>query len=308
MTNVVEIRGLSRTYKQHKALDNVDLEIPEGCVLGLIGENGAGKTTLIRHILGLLKPESGQVSVFGRDPVAQPEVVLAEIGYLSEDRDLPAWMTVGQYLDFRAGFYPGWDHGLAKELLEQFRLDPSQRIASLSRGQHARAGLVAAVAFRPKLLLLDEPSSGLDPAVRHDILSTVIRAVNDQGRTVVFSSHLLDEVQQICDRVALILNGQLVVHDSLDEFLNKHWDWHVRFDQQADVSTAPALNSQPISDLETRFYTLGDPLEFEQWASTNGGQILNKRHPALEEIFVHFVRETGHTQSSTNNGVKQVVQ
>lgn len=305
MTTVVDIRGVSRTYRKHKALDGVDLQIPEGCVLGVIGENGAGKTTLMKHILGLLKPETGQVTVFGQDPVQKPEVVLAQIGYLSEDRDLPSWMTIGQYLNFRAGFYPDWDQKFADELMDQFQLTASQRIRGLSRGQHARAGLVAAVAFRPRLLLLDEPSSGLDPAVRHDILTTVIQTVNEQGRTVVFSSHLLDEVQQVCDRIAVMMNGKLVVHDALDNFLNHHCDWQVRFQEHVDLSSSPALVTKAIGDYEVRFCTVGPQSDFESWLEANRGAVIDKRQPALEEIFVHYIKQPATSAKARTQQVAQ---
>src|SRR5262249_34779136 len=152
-------------------LDEVTLTIPAGTVLGLVGENGAGKTTLIRHLLGLLKAQAGSVRVFGRDPVADPVGVLARIGYLSGEPDLPGWMRVGELLRYTRAFQPGWDEAYAAELVRQFGLDPAARLRELSKGQRARAGLTAALAHRPELLVLDEPSSGLDPVVRREILA-----------------------------------------------------------------------------------------------------------------------------------------
>lgn len=131
----------------------------------MIGGNGAGKTTLLQHILGLLKAQSGSVKVFGLDPVANPVGVLGRIGYLSEDRHLPNWMRVGELMRYTQAFYPGWDETYAEELREAFDLEPNARVANLSRDQRARAGLLIALAHRPDLLVLDEPSSGLDPRV-----------------------------------------------------------------------------------------------------------------------------------------------
>ncbi|MDB5289899.1 MAG: ytrB, partial [Phycisphaerales bacterium] len=160
---IVEVRNVSRRFGTKIALDDVSLSLPAGTVLGLVGENGAGKTTLIKHILGLLKAQAGTVRVFGLDPVAQPVRVLSQIGYLSEEPDLPGWMRVRDLLRYVAAFYPSWDHAYAEQLRQEFSLDPMAKVKHLSKGQKARAGLLAALAYRPQLLVLDEPSSGLDP-------------------------------------------------------------------------------------------------------------------------------------------------
>jgi len=212
---VVEINQLSRRFGAKLALDQVSLTIPTGCVLGLVGENGAGKTTLIKHVLGLLRAESGKVRVFDRDPAEEPVQVLGQIGYLSEEPDLPGWMRVRELLRYVQAFYPSWDERYAGELREQFSLDPNLRVRSLSKGQRARVGLIAALAYRPALLVLDEPSSGLDPIVRRDILTAIIRTIAEEGRTVLFSSHLLSEVERVSDRIAMLKSGRLVFSGDL---------------------------------------------------------------------------------------------
>lgn len=219
---VVEISDLRRTFGRKTALASVSLSLARGGVYGLVGENGAGKTTLIRHILGLLRAQHGTVRVFGRDPVADPVEVLSRIGYLSEDHDLPEWMTVDELLRYSRAFYPAWDDAYAEELRRAFALDPSAKIRTLSKGQKARAGLIAALAHRPELLVLDEPSSGLDPIVRRDIVGAVIRTVADEGRTVLFSSHLLDEVEEVADHVIMIRTGQIVLSAPLDDVRQSH--------------------------------------------------------------------------------------
>ena len=191
---VIGITGVSRRFGAKLALDGITLSIPRGGVYGLVGANGAGKTTLIKHVLGLLRAETGSVRVFGRDPVIDPVAVLGRIGYLSEENDLPGWMRVDELLRYSRAFYPKWDDAYAEELRQAFALEPDAKIRTLSKGQKARAGLVVALAHRPELLVLDEPSSGLDPIVRRDIVGAVIRTIADEGRTVLFSSHLLDEV------------------------------------------------------------------------------------------------------------------
>ena len=220
--SIIAISGLTRRFGDHVALDAIDLALPRGVVYGLVGANGAGKTTLIRHILGLLRAQRGSVRVFGLDPVRDPVGVLSRIGYLSEENDLPGWMRVDELLRYSRAFYPAWDDAYATELREAFALDPAAKVGSLSKGQKARAGLVIALAYRPELLVLDEPSSGLDPIVRRDILGAVIRTIADEGRTVLFSSHLLEEVEQVADHVTMIDAGRLVLSAPLAEIREAH--------------------------------------------------------------------------------------
>ncbi len=206
--NVVELDGVSRRFGKTVALDGLSLRVPRGCVYGLVGVNGAGKTTLIKHILGLLKVRSGSVRVFGLDPVRNPVAVLRRIGYLSEERDLPEWMRIDELMRYTAAYHPNWDQAHAEELLKTFGLDASKKVKNLSKGMRAQAGLVAAVAHRPDLLVLDEPSTGLDAVIRRDILKAIIRTVADDGRTAIFSSHLLDEVEQMSDFISMVHEGR----------------------------------------------------------------------------------------------------
>src|SRR5256886_4287285 len=168
--SVIGVSELTRRFGATTALDSVSLSLPRGAVYGLVGANGAGKTTLIRHILGLLKAQSGSVRVFGVDPVADPVAVLSRIGYLSEENDLPGWMRVDELIRYTRAFYPKWDDAYAEELRRAFALDPAAKIKDLSRGQRARAGLLIALAHRPQLLVLGEPSAGLDPNRRPCVL------------------------------------------------------------------------------------------------------------------------------------------
>jgi ABC-2 type transport system ATP-binding protein len=220
--SVIHISGLSRRFGDTHALDSVSLELPRGGVYGLVGANGAGKTTLIKHILGLLRAESGSVRVFGLDPVVDPVGVLSRIGYLSEENDLPGWMRVDELIAYSRAFYPKWDDAYAEELRQSFALDPAAKVKTLSKGQKARAGLLVALAYRPELLVLDEPSSGLDPIVRRDILGAVMRTIADEGRTVLFSSHLLDEVEEVADHVTMISQGRIALSAPMDAIRASH--------------------------------------------------------------------------------------
>ena len=227
---VIAVTNLSRSFGPKKALDDVTLSVSRGCVFGLVGENGAGKSTLIKHLLGLWRAETGSVRVFGMDPVSEPTGVLSRIGYLSEEPDLPGWMRVDELLRYTQAFYPRWDTTYPEHLRDEFGLNSDARIKTLSKGQRARLGLIAAEAHRPDLLILDEPSSGLDPIVRRDILEAIIRTVTDEGRTVIFSSHLLDEVEQVSDHVTMLHQGTLKLCASLEEIKARHRRVALRFE------------------------------------------------------------------------------
>lgn len=287
----VVVRDLAGRFGGKTALAGVSLTVPRGVVFGLVGENGAGKTTLIKHILGLLRAQIGEVRVFGMDPVAKPRETLARLGYLSEQRDLPDWMRVQALAEHCRAFYPGWDPAYAAELIALFELDPAARIRTLSRGQRAKAGLMAALAHRPELLLLDEPSSGLDPVVRRDILSAVIRTVADEGRTVLFSSHLLDEVERVADIVAMIHHGKVLLCEPLDALKERHRAVVVGFPNPLDAP--PAIDDVIAWQGSGREWTAlcnGRPDAFRAALTAAGGEVISETTPTLEDIFVAHVQ------------------
>jgi len=286
-SSLISISGLTRQFDNKVALKSVSLEVPRGGVFGLIGGNGAGKTTLIRHLLGMLKAQSGTVRIFGLDPIANPDEVLGRIGYLSEDRDLPNWMRVRELIRYTQAFYPTWDSAYANELLEEFDLDPKSTVRSLSRGQRARAGLLIALAHRPELLVLDEPSSGLDPVVRRDILGSIIRTIADDGRTVFFSSHLLDEVERVADRVAIIHQGQIMLTSTMEEIKETHRRMTLRFTQP--MPKPPVLLGALASEgggHEWTYVCSGESGQLRHAATALGAQVVEELPMTLDEIFV----------------------
>ena len=294
---VIVTSGLSRKFGQKLALNNVSLSIPRGRVFGLVGENGAGKTTLIKHILGLLRAERGSVRVFGFDPVADPVAVLSRIGHLSENRDLPPWMRVDELLRYTRAFYPRWDPAFAEELRSQFGLDPAAKIKNLSRGENAKAGLLIALAFRPDLLLLDEPSSGLDPMVRRDILEAIIRTVADEGRTVFFSSHLLEEVERVADDIAMMFAGEVVLTGTLDDIKDNHHRLILCFETAQPVPPKiPGVLSLAGSGQEWTAICNGTRPEVIAAVARAGGKVVAEDTASLDEIFVAraAAKATGH--------------
>ena len=282
----IQIEGVTRQFASKRALDNVSLTVPRGMVFGLVGENGAGKTTLIKHILGLLRAQSGSVRVFGLDPVADPAQVLSQIGYLSENRDLPPWMRVDELLRYTRAFYKSWDAKYAEELRAQFALENSGRVKNLSRGETARAGLLLALAHRPPLLVLDEPSSGLDPVVRRDILEAIIRTVAEEGRTVLFSSHLLEEVERVSDHLAMMHNGRLVLCGPLEDIKHSYRRIVVRFD--SPLAQPPALDGAlSVTGSAHEWTVICNGLgNVTASASRLGGKVVSEHPPSLDEIFV----------------------
>ena len=284
---IIEIHRVTRQFGDKTALDDVSLTVPRGGVFGLIGGNGAGKTTLIKHLLGMLKAQRGTVQVFGLDPVQNPVGTLGRIGYLSEERDLPDWMRVGELMRYTQAFFPNWDENYAEELRDAFDLDKKAKVKTLSRGQRARAGLLVALAHRPDLLVLDEPSSGLDPVVRRDILGAIIRTIADEGRTVLFSSHLLDEVERVADRVAIIHHGRILLTASMDEIKEQHRRVTLRFAQTLD--RPPALIgtlSSTGNGNEWTYICSGEPTQLRSAAEAIGATVVDDEALTLDEIFV----------------------
>ena len=284
---VVDVNDLSRTFEHKKALDGVSFHAAAGQVYGLVGSNGAGKTTLLKHLLGLLRPQSGSVRLFGLDPVRDPVGVLGRVGYLSEERELPEWMRIDELMRYTQAYHPTWDTSYASELLETFALDPAKKIRELSKGMRAQAGLIAAVAYRPELLILDEPSSGLDAMVRRDILDAIVRAVADDGRTVIFSSHLLDEVERMSDHVTMIQNGRVVLSGVLDDVRGTYQRSRVRFTEH--FVHPPVLDTALVMEGGGRAWSVVHSGSLEQFRNSvlaRGGEIVESRDATLEEIFL----------------------
>lgn len=265
--------------------------------MGLVGKSGAGKSTLIKHILGLLRPQSGTVRVLGLDPVEKPVEVLGNLGYVSENRDMPGWMRIRELMRYCQALYPKWDHDYAEELCELFELDRSAKVRTLSSGQAAKACLLSALAHRPDLLVLDEPSSGLDPVVRRDILEAVYRDVAKEGRTVLFSSHLLEEVASVADCVAMVHAGRLILCDSLSELLAGHQRVQVRGHERP----APAIPNAVGRTYKDGLWTIiirGAESELRGHVSGNGLDIVSIDTPSLNEIFVAHSGVSIHSEKS----------
>ncbi len=215
---ILEMTGVHRSYVKDKpVLAGIDLSVAQGEVIGLLGQNGAGKTTLLRVALGLLEAQRGEVRVFGLDPRRQPVEVKRQVGYVSEDQVLPPFLRVDEVLDLHRRLFPSWDDDLARTLSSRFQMDGRARVKQLSKGQARQVALLCAAAHRPRLLLLDEPAGGLDPATRREFLETAIGLLGEGGSTILFSSHHMADVERMASRLVMLHEGQKWIDSALDD-------------------------------------------------------------------------------------------
>jgi ABC-2 type transport system ATP-binding protein len=221
MSGVIEAGGLGKRYRRTWALRDCTLTIPAGCVVGLVGPNGAGKTTLLQLATGLLTPTCGTIRVLGDPPAASP-AQLARVGFVAQDTPVYARMRVADHLRMGAWLNPGWDDVLAQRRIGQLGLDPKQRAGSLSGGQRAQLALTLALAKRPELLLLDEPVASLDPLARREFLRSLMEAVAEHGTSVVMSSHLVADLERVCDYLIVLVASRVRVTGELTALLASH--------------------------------------------------------------------------------------
>ena len=211
--------GLSKRFK-HFQLHNVDLSLEEGTVMGLVGPNGAGKSTILRIIMGLIAPDSGRVEVLGNEMPRDQVAAKYRIGFVAEDMRLYESQTIGFHMDFIKSIFDTWDDGYAAELLRRLDLIKEQKVKGLSHGQRVKAILLLALARRPALLVFDEPTTGLDPAVRREVLDAMMSTIEDETRSILFSSHNTQDVEQISDSITFIYGGKIVESKDKESFLD----------------------------------------------------------------------------------------
>ena len=214
---VIETTSLVKRFGKKVAVDNINLEVPEGSVFGFLGRNGAGKTTTIKMLIGLLESSSGSASVLGLDPKRDDVQIKRRVGYVAENQKMYDWMTIGEIMRFTGSFYPTWDNDLADELCKRLELSKKDKLKNLSRGMYGKVALLLAMAHNPELLILDDATSGLDVVVRRDFMEGIIDLIHKGGKTVFFSSHMIDEVEGVADWVGIIDQGKLIVAARMDD-------------------------------------------------------------------------------------------
>jgi ABC-2 type transport system ATP-binding protein len=269
MKAVLEAGGLGKRYGRHWALRDCSLSIPAGRVVGLVGPNGAGKSTLLHLAVGLLKPTAGSILVMG-EPAGADSGSLASIGFLAQDSPVYARMTVGDHLRMGRWLNPRWDTQYAEARVAELGLAVRQRAGTLSGGQRAQLALTLAVAKRPQLLILDEPVAALDPLARREFLQTLMEVVADQGVSIVLSSHLISDLERVCDHMIVLSAGRVLLDGEVDALLGCHHRLvGPRRDRVGLPSTQTVIEQSQTEKQTTLLIRSGEPVLDPAWTVTS---------------------------------------
>lgn len=222
MKDTVETQALGKRYGREWALQDCSVAVPRGSVTALVGPNGAGKSTLLHMIVGLAEPTTGRVTVLGHSPLDDPQWVLPRVGFVAQDHPLYRRFTVNDMLTMGAKLNPDWDMSLAIDRVSRLAIPLSQKVGTLSGGQQAQVALVLALAKRPELMVLDEPMAALDPLARREFLSTLMEAVADDGLTVLLSSHIVADLERVCDHLIVLARGAVRLNGDIEEIVGRH--------------------------------------------------------------------------------------
>jgi ABC-2 type transport system ATP-binding protein len=284
----IQLSGVGKQYP-HFALEDVSFDVPTGTIMGFIGANGAGKSTTMRILMGLIGHDSGSVEVLGHRIPGHAIDAKTQVGYVSEDMRLFPGATLEWHMHFIAKVFPGWDASYANELVRRFDLRPTQKIKGISHGQRIKAALLLALARRPRLLILDEPTTGLDPIARQEVIGALAEVVADESRTVLFSSQNTLDVEQIADRITFIDRGRIVDVDDKEHYLDR---WRRIRLELPNSGAVPALDRAVATTVSGRVATLttdrfAEDLVAECQAS--GATVHAVDRMTLEEIFVASV-------------------
>jgi len=282
VTAVVETRGLGKRYRKLWALADCTLTIPAGHVVGLVGPNGAGKTTLLNLATGMLAPTTGTIEVLGGRPAADP-AQLARVGYLAQDAPVYAGLSVADHLRLGAHLNPGWDAEMARRRIDQLDLVPGQKAGKLSGGQRAQLALTLALGKRPELLILDEPVASLDPLARREFLQDIMETVAEQPVSVVLSSHLISDLERVCDYVIVLVDSRVRLAGPVDDLLATH---HLLSGPRRDPATLPdglEVISASHTDVQTTLLVrTGGPVFDPAWTVSEVG---------LEDLVLAYMKQ-----------------
>lgn len=297
--NVIETHRLCHHYWRKEALHDLDLTVPAGQVCGLLGANGAGKSTAIKVLMNLLYPTSGEARVLGVDSRKLGEREKAQIGYVSDGMQLPLWMTVQELLDFCRPFYPTWDRALEQRLLTEFDLPAERKLKHLSRGMLMKAALLSSLAYRPRLLVMDEPFGGLDPLSRHEFIRGVLEASEFGDWTVLIASHDVEEIERLADQIVLLEAGRLKFSESTESLLGRFRRVEVTLAANADINPAAGWLEFERNGSLVRFIDPQHEAEAIQRECDQRfpGATINAQPMTLREIFIALARE-GRRQST----------
>lgn len=294
MTNVLEIRGLTKRFEGF-TLNNVSLSFPRGFIMGLIGPNGAGKTTLIKSVLNLLWWDSGEIRVFGRDIRTDEREIKQRIGFVQDSPRFYGYLTLDRFKSIVAPFYQDWDESYFRELIHRFNLPLDKRISHLSRGMKMKFALALALSHHPDLLVMDEPTTGLDPVFRRELLEHLQELLQDEGKSILFSTQITSDLERIADFVTFLRDGEIVATGPKDEYLEK-WSIVKGGNEVLNEQNRKLFRSVQIGAYG--FEALTDNID--QARRTLPTEVIFER-PSLEDIMVMLVE----TSSSTGWGGNQ---
>ena len=291
---VIETHTLTKHFGKQTAVDALSLAVPEGSVFGFLGRNGAGKTTTIKMLLGLLPPTSGDATVLGMVSTRDALEIKRQIGYVPEQHHMYPWMTVAELMWFCRPFYPTWDDEECSRLLDRFKLPREQKIEALSRGMIAKAALTLALAHAPQVLILDEPTGGLDVIVRREFLESIVRLIQELGKTVFISSHLLADVERVADHVAIIDKGKLLTQETVDSLKARVKRLRLSFDGEApgEVDADGLLRASRDGQkwvVSVDNYTPGSDPKLRQQTGASGIEVIDL---SLEDVFVELLHDS----------------
>lgn len=299
MDLAVQTQGLYKVYEGHKVLNNLSLAVPAASIFGLIGPNGAGKSTLMRILTGISRPSQGDALLLGHSVREKSGSIRARVGYVPDVPTLYPSFSVADMYRLASRLYPGWDWQRCRELQQQYALPEGQRIRSLSRGQAVQVSLVLALSIRPQLILLDEPTAGLDPVVRQAFMQSILEEVAERQTTIFYSTHNLNDLEQSADYIASLWQGDLLFSSSLDEL--KESMGRIRFVLEDDSLAAAQLANLPgVLSIQPsgRIHTLtfqGDVGRIQAKLQECNPLLLEKVDLSLEEIFLILMKERGYS-------------
>ena len=290
----IEVNELSCSYGNKMVVDRLSLRVPVGSVYGFLGPNGAGKTTTIKTLLGMRPLQRGEVKVLGYDITTQGLESRKYIGYMAETNNLYGQMKVSEMVETARRLSTRWNSMAVKRYLDQFRLSPKDRVRKLSKGQKGQLALVLALGSEPDLLVLDEPTSGLDPLKRHEFLNQIVREVSSAGRTIFFSSHNLNEVEQIADQIAIINQGRLIIEDDLDNLKMQQKSLKVAFDRPVwvhDLEIIPGVKRVMQEGRRFRLFIRGDAEAVAAELQLLGARNIETLDMNLEALFIAYLQD-----------------
>ncbi|AFC84527.1 ABC transporter ATP-binding protein [Frateuria aurantia] len=294
MTAIVEAHAayamqaldLSQAYAGHTVLDRLKLIVEPGQVLGLVGRNGAGKSTLLRLLLGLTQPQTGQAWVFGDPALKLSDAVKQRISYVPQQPDAMAWLSAGQLMDFVGRFYPRWDAAYAQDTLQRWNIDTNKLMAKLSPGERQRVDLVRALASQPELLVLDEPAAALDPVARRELLREIALRAGEAGTTVVFSTHIVSDLERVASHIAFLHQGRLLLHCPVDDTKERYARLWLPPRFASVIGEIPALSHRRHADGSSSLVIECDEDQHWHQAVTLEGARLDVL--GLEDLFVEI--------------------